>query len=136
MKSLKTMMLALMGTAGASLGLAPATARADVSVVIVTSDGRSGRCGGYDQVVYRPRDDCRRHEGRMSQHRGRTWGDCDYRERSGRIGRFVEARHVRKHRIVHRKRVVVVRPSRPHHRHSYTTARRHHRQAGRFLSRW
>jgi len=139
-KSLKTMMLALIGASGASLGLAPATARADVNVVFVTNDGRSGGCGGYDRVVYRPRHD-RRTDGRyLSHHRGRTWGDCDYRERSGRIGRFVEARHkvrhVRKHRIVHRRRVVAIRPSRFHHGRSFTTARRHHRQAGRFLSRW
>lgn len=137
MKSLKTMMLALVGTGGACLGLAPETARADVNIVIVTSDGRSDRCGGYAQVVYRPRHDRRKAD--LSRHRGRLWGDCDYRERSGRIGRFVEARHkvrhVRRHRIVHRRRVVAIRPSRMHHGRSYATARRHNRQAGSFLSR-
>jgi len=137
-KSLKTMILALIGTGGAWLGLAPDTARADVNIVIITSDGRSDRCGGYDQVVYRPRHDRRKAD--LSRHRGSLWGDCDYRERSGHIGSFAEARHkvrqVRRHRIVHRTRVVAIAPSRMHHGRSYTTTRRHHRQAGSFSSRW
>jgi len=140
MKSLKTMILALVGAGGGWLGVAPDVARADVNVVIITTDGRSGRCDGYSDVVHRPRHDGRRHRGHLSRHRGRLWGDCDYRQRDGRIGRFVEARHkvryVRKHRIVHRRRVVAIRPSRIHHGRDYATTRWHHRRAGSFSSRW